>query len=383
MFSLCAALLIAYSSGANCTIKEGVDIGTSSIDEFKNIATVNDCCSKCLANPRCLSFSFATDRSNNNGSSANCYLKDNAASSRAEKNRVSGTVPARPAPSPAPSPPQGPVMLTLSNEIISRTNDRYVSWTIDTSRGRQFFDLDFTNSTLRYLASQIPTVMRIGGSGGDYLTYDLGNTTTTCGDSKHNCLNASQYDSLMGFAKAADVQIVFALNICPRKNTRGENTFCDAGKPTAGHWDSTNAEEFLRYSIAKEFKFFGLELGNERDSEQNGASQAADFRILSDLLAKLYPDTRTRPFMIGPDPHSIRTVDGTKKTAGFLADFIKATTALGVEMHAITHHEYIEIDEQSVFNGSYLDTSAGIAVAINRTVKQLLPSAEVWGGEIG
>jgi heparanase 1 len=275
------------------------------------------------------------------------------------------------------------VAIALSNKLISRTNDRYVSWTIDTSRGRQFFDLDFTNTTFRYLASQIPTVMRVGGSGGDYLTYELGNKTAACGgDSKHNCLNESQYDGLVGFAKAAGAEIVFALNICPRKNS-SENTFCGAGKPTTGHWDSTNAEELLRYSIAKGYQFLGLELGNERNDEQSGASQAADLKILSDLLVRLYPDASSRPLLIGPDSHSIHTVEGAIVMMEWVGDFIKAATALNLKLHAVTHHEYIDIDKQSVFNGSFLDTSAGIAAEVNRTVKKLLPSAEVWGGEIG
>ena len=50
-----------------------------------------------------------------------------------------------------------------------------------------------------------------------------------------------------------------------------------------------------------ETKFF--ELGNEQNTNYSPTLMAANFKVLSDLLVKLYPAAASRPKIIGPDVH--------------------------------------------------------------------------------
>ena len=111
-----------------------------------------------------------------------------------------------------------------TSEIVFAVEPHYVSYTIDTSAERGFFERDLSNPKVRWLAKQLaPAILRVGGSGGDQLYYDIPHNASyqcpgpdfpTCkrsGNWEHEvmaagtvtskCLNTSQWDALHGFAK--------------------------------------------------------------------------------------------------------------------------------------------------------------------------------------
>jgi len=57
--------------------------------------------------------------------------------------------------------------------------------------------------------------------------------------------------------------------------------------------------------------------------------------------------------------------------------------ALQVPIHAVTHHEYIEVDQDSFTSPTKLDVTGAIAKAVNASVATTLPGVQAWAGEIG
>jgi hypothetical protein len=88
------------------------------------------------------------------------------------------------------------------------------------------------------------------------------------------------------------------------------------------------------------------------EQEQNGAhnasSEAADFLVLQRLLTELFPSAESRPKIVGPDPHGWHGAPkpGDEKLT-FLNEFASECRRLGVELFALTHHEYIELGQDS------------------------------------
>merc|ERR1712166_779137 len=143
-----------------------------------------------------------------------------------------------------------------------------------------------------------------------------------------------------------------------------------------------------RYTLAHDQEIFGVELGNERDSQIQAADQAKDFVTLNKLLDSVYGSSASRPKLLGPDPHSFKDKpERWPKTIKYLEDFIHSVTAAGVDMYAITHHEYTEatvVDDDYNFNNpAVLNRSGDVARLFNDSISRALPAARKWAGEIG
>ena len=62
----------------------------------------------------------------------------------------------------------------LNATVVHEVDERYVSFTMDGSYNRGFFERNLTNPLLNFLVKQLsPAVLRFGGSGNDYLQYDV------------------------------------------------------------------------------------------------------------------------------------------------------------------------------------------------------------------
>jgi len=111
---------------------------------------------------------------------------------------------------------------------------------------------------------------------------------------------------------------------------------------------------------------------------------------LNQLLQKLYPDEISRPKIIGPDPHSL-TTSLNLKIITYLRDFTQRIVTLGVPLFAITHHEYIEVNDDtsrgnwSSIDPNFLDKTATYASAVHNAVRSVPGSdkIQIWAGEIG
>ena len=92
-----------------------------------------------------------------------------------------GSRPPPPHPPEPPGPPAPPrvatVDLSQSRSLIHRTDPRYVSFTLDGSYNRGWFQRNLSNPLLRFLTKQlvgdVGAILRFGGSGNDYFDYDI------------------------------------------------------------------------------------------------------------------------------------------------------------------------------------------------------------------
>ena len=260
--------------------------------------------------------------------------------------------------------------LSLNTTVLGQTAPYFHSWNIDSSRDRVFFDTDFSNPKLTYLASQIPNAhIRFGGTGNDALYYLVPGAGTSCTGGE--CLNTSWILDLWELSRVSNSPIVFGVNIHPPGGS----------SPPKGPWDSTNARALFAYLKSQNLTVFGVEIGNEQNTIMSAEDQAGALLSLSSLLDSVYgPSSSVRPVLIGPDPHSFR--DAGSSMAQQLA-FIKTfVTTLGkTPLRAVTHHEYIEIDYKNVLDPKFLDTTANIAVQVMEAVRSVNSNVEVWAGE--
>jgi len=416
----------------SCAGRKDVEYGHLTVVRTNTTSAVL-CCAACEAHrqsmmssspsgvranaPPCQSWTWKNDGryASLNAVPANCFLKSDGGDASKKLNRTSGIV----VPPPTPPPPARNVSTGLSlavhdaKPLTSTDATRYVGWTIDTSSGRQFFQIDFAAEKMRYLASQLPSFVRIGGSGNDYLQYfPCSSLPPAYGK---NCLNTSQWSALTGFIEASGAQMVFGINICNRKpavnattnssSSSSSNTSinaplttCPTGSFPGTSWEPSNARGLLEWSLTHKIPIFGVELGNERnapvkDGGQSPQQQARDFEALHALLVELWPappalppTATSRPWLLGPDTHSCKD-DPTKwpDAFTFITDFFAEVEALGFTdaFHGVTHHEYIEVDATNFDNASRLDFTSRIGTLANETRSKVLKHGALWAGEIG
>ena len=278
-------------------------------------------------------------------------------------------------------PPTSSTCLTPvinTNTPIFTTDPFFASWTIDPSRNRVFFAMNFSDSRLLYLASQIGdgNVLRFGGGGGDELTYGV---PMSCDSPRpafeYECLNRTTLDSLLALSIAVSSRLVFALNIHP------------LGKPSPpiAAWDPTAARGVLRYIRDSGVTLEGIELGNELNHHNFTASQQAEaFGVLFSLIEELWPTSSQKPRLWGPDADGAGAT-GSSSLSGlthYLADFAGNMSAANIPLGVLTHHEYIMMTSDTVLNATALDASAFNAVAIVAAVRKVNENVPVWAGEI-
>lgn len=90
-----------------------------------------------------------------------------------------------PVPDPSPPPPPGPpsppravsIDLSQPHALVHTTDSRYVSFTIDGSYNRGWFQRNLSSPLLRFYTKQLVgeagAILRFGGSGNDYFDYDV------------------------------------------------------------------------------------------------------------------------------------------------------------------------------------------------------------------
>ncbi len=69
----------------------------------------------------------------------------------------------------------------------------------------------------------------------------------------------------------------------------------------------------------------------------------------------------------------------------YLSEFVCNCSLLGVDLYAVTHHEYLEIQEYATTPppALLLDKAGTMGKAIRASIKEVAPTVKVWAGEIG
>lgn len=108
-------------------------------------------------------------------------------------------------------------VVTTSSRLFT-TGPSFASWTIDPSRNRAFFNVDFRDPRLVYLASQIGGgVIRFGGGGADTTLFATEAGGAACANlpAGFECLNTTTLDALLDLSAAARARLVVGLALCP------------------------------------------------------------------------------------------------------------------------------------------------------------------------
>jgi hypothetical protein len=228
---------------------------------------------------------------------------------------------------------------------VNVIRDEYLSYNLDSSDDRGFFSRDLSNPRLVFLAKQLtthaPAFLRVGGSGGNWLWYDMRNGTCDGlqgwkegANSQDACLNSSHWAAVNHFASSTGARLIFGL-----RNK--------VGVP--------ELRAFLQHSISQNFSIFGIEPSNEE-----GCPPRSDLALIINLLRELYPQEASRPQLLGAD-----TVG---KPIAALQAFLNMTASLGMPALAGTYHSY---------PGNVAAGAAQLA-ALRTSVS---PGTELWVGE--
>ena len=263
------------------------------------VASSSACCTLCHSTIGCAVWTFESS------SSSLCWLKNGTAGTSIDRpGAISGCIDA--AECAGPPPPAVDVAVSVSTSVALNVVDvGFKCWNIDASPNREWDTRDLSDPLLASLGRQsLPGHLRFGGSGNDGLPYALDMNTPSspgnkCVVGSPRCLNRTWVDNLVHFAKASRARLVFGLNVCTCKNMQRNDPKSCHGQP----WDPTESTVLLEYMIAANHTVFGFELGNEQNTNYSPTLMAANFKVLSDLLVKLYPAAASRPKIIGPDVH--------------------------------------------------------------------------------
>ena len=272
-----------------------------------------------------------------------------------------------------------------AREAAFETAPYFASFNIDPSRNRGFFTLPLGSSSLidlaRGLGDASAAVLRFGGTGGNALFYGNGAGAGPCPPTRPGdveCLNATLWEDVATLSVAAHAPVVFGTNMFPNNTV-----------PSDRHFDASNARAFFSYARARGDNIFGVELGNELNGGLvTAAQQARGLLVLDAALADVY-GSDPRPRLLGPDALGVHTPTGgggwlpTATILEYMCDFLGNVTAGGGNLFAVTHHEYIEVNETSVRDPATLDLTAELAALVVAAVRRVSAAVQVWAGEIG
>jgi heparanase 1 len=231
-----------------------------------------------------------------------------------------------------------------------------------------------------------PLKIRLGGSLQDKVIYDVGKLKQPCHPFVKNasrmfgfsngCLPMSRWDALNAFFNKTGAVVAFGLNALNGKRWKSNGA-------TDGPWDSSNARDFIQYTVDHGHKIKAWELGNELSGSGVGTSisveqYAADIIELHGILDGIYKDYEEKPLLIAPDGF-------------FVADWFKEFLNLTGPniMNVVTHHFYnlgAGVDNdlvEKILNPSYLSQEASTFKGLQAVLQNYGPWSKAWVGETG
>ncbi|XP_071116310.1 heparanase-like [Haliotis cracherodii] len=256
-----------------------------------------------------------------------------------------------------------------TDKEIATIDDHFVGVTIDSAEIPIAFNwggLDLRSPKVRTLAKALsPSYLRIGGTAGDFNTFD---PTGHGGTSANSTFTGAIWDNLNDFVRAVGWDLVFGLNVLKRKD---------------GQWDPENAKELMSYSYARNYKMPAFELGNEPEyfpepftNTISGAQLGRDFVHLREIL-KSTPGFEST-LVIGPD---VTGISGPRSI--LFENFFKGEGSKAVDR--ITFHQYyayeVGVTVDTCLNPKVLDSLISDIHRVRNVTAPSNPDTPVWLGE--
>ncbi|XP_065178266.1 uncharacterized protein LOC135808944 [Sycon ciliatum] len=211
-----------------------------------------------------------------------------------------------------------------------------------------------------YLASQLsPGHLRIGGSEGDVMIYDIGEHLPC---KPGFCLSMDRWQQIVAFSQETDLKLVFGLN-------------CMYGRANkSAQWDKRNSDAFLQYTAQHKLPVYGFEVCNEKQGQVHADVMADSYQDVHEMLVKYWPDVATRPKLIGPDENP---------NAGFLEEFLPLVADVidAVTVHIYTGYGLDHNLPAQITTGQYLDKYQSTLAPLAKVINDKAPKAEIWIGE--
>ncbi|WKA08507.1 hypothetical protein VitviT2T_026223 [Vitis vinifera] len=228
--------------------------------------------------------------------------------------------------------------------------------------------------------------IRIGGSLQDQVLYDIGSLRSPChpfrkmndglfGFSK-GCLRMSRWDELNRLFSQTGVILTFGLNALYGRYQIRKGAW-------AGVWDSSNTQNFIKYTISKGYQIDSWEFGNELSGSGVGASVNAeqygkDLINLKAIINKLYNNSNVKPLLVAP---------GGFYEQDWYAKLLQVSGSSTVNV--VTHHIYnlgAGVDPNlvsKILNPHYLSRVEETFKSLDKTLQTWGPWASAWVGESG
>ncbi|XP_062027750.1 heparanase-like protein 1 [Rosa rugosa] len=228
--------------------------------------------------------------------------------------------------------------------------------------------------------------IRIGGSLQDQVLYGVGELKYPCHPFRKQkgglfgfstgCLPMSRWDELNHLFSKTRPLVTFSLNALSGRHHKGADVW-------VGDWDSSNAYDFINYTVSKGYHINSWELGNELCGNGVGARVGAeqygkDMMKLKQIVNQLYNDSHIKPAIVGP---------GGFYDQKWFATLLQVSGS-GV-VNVVTQHLYNlgpGVDPklmQKILDPFYLDHISGTFDNLAATVRQHGPWASIWVGESG
>lgn len=282
------------------------------------------------------------------------------------------------------------------SEAAGLTSSRLVSFNLDWhpkgltwGQNASIMTIDLENPRLRALsAAMSPAYLRIGGSEGDDAVYDIdGACARSRGGSgvpdRAYCLSMTRWRDILHYAHDTGLSVAFGLNVMYGRNctVRCSPQPCSARVvPPCSGWDPTNAVALIEHTAALlkadglAGALAGFEVGNEKEHALSPRDYADCMKVVRAAIDRLWPDSATRPLLIGPDENP-------------RADWLHAMLDAGGHVaDVVTYHLYAGYGldpslQKELVDPGFLDFTRLIGSDIARVVAKAAPHAQIWVGE--
>ncbi|KAF3775875.1 Heparanase-like protein 2 [Nymphaea thermarum] len=295
---------------------------------------------------------------------------------------------------------QEPVTVTVNGvTAIAETDDNFVCATLDwwppnkcnynqCPWGRaSVLNLNLENPILQKAIKAFnPLRIRIGGSLQDQVVYQIGEHGRQCPTFRktndglfgfsRGCLPMKRWDEVNHLFNETGVIVTFGLNALAGRQKTSDGLW-------NGPWDSSNARDFVQYTVLKGYNVDSWEFGNELSGSGVAArvdakQYAQDLITLKSFLNDLYQNSSTLPLVIAP---------GGFFDQQWYSQLLE-NSGPGV-LDVLTHHIYnlgAGVDpglKSKILNPFFLSEIAQTFKDLQQTIQEFGPWSSAWVGESG